>query len=91
MISTETRAALGHQALARRLTEAEQNLARALEAIFASGQHDLAAVVQRLNEDGVQRPSGERAPWSLEALQRELAAINSSLDEAYTQSGAMIA
>lgn len=67
----------------------EQNLARALEAIFAAGQHDLAAATQRLNEEGVPRPSGDPAPWSLEALQQELALINASLDEAYAQNGAM--
>lgn len=89
MISADTRAALGHQALGRSLTAPEQNLAAALETIFAAGQHDLAEAAQLLNQKGVARPSGDRAPWSLATLERELALINASLDQAYAQSGAM--
>jgi hypothetical protein len=76
-------AALARQALGRPLTEAEEGLAKALETIFVSGQHDIEAVARGLQQAGVARPSGEGGPWTAAVLERELALINAQLDEAY--------
>jgi len=84
------RAALGRQALGRPLTVPEKDLAQALEAIFASGEHDLSKIPALLAAKGVQRPSGLAGAWSLDVLQQELAAINASLDEAYAANGAAL-
>jgi hypothetical protein len=84
----EDLAALAHQSLGRPLTAAERDFAAALETIFATGQHDLTAVADALARQGVVRPSGAHAPWSLEALMQELAAINAALDAAYARGGA---
>ena len=81
-------AALAHQSLGRALTGPERDLAAALESIFATGQHDLAAVASALERQGVARPSGMPGAWSAEALALELAAINAALDEAYARGGA---
>ena len=81
-------AALAHQSLGRELTGSERDLAAALESIFATGQHDLAAVATALERQRVARPSGASGAWSIEALAQELAAINVSLDEAYARGGA---
>ena len=74
---------LGHQSLARPLTPAEQQLAQALEQVYASGRHEFALVVQALEQMQVARPSGAGGPWTLEVLEAELQQINSSLDAAY--------
>jgi hypothetical protein len=74
---------LAAQGLRRPLTEAERALARALEQIFASGEHDFAAVTQRLDEHGVAVPSGDRGPWTVALLEAELKMVNQSLDDAY--------
>jgi hypothetical protein len=74
---------LGRQSLRRPLTAAETGLAKALEEIFATGQHELPAVVEHLQRQQVPRPSGTKEPWSVEALEAELRQINASLDEAY--------
>ena len=86
----EFRAALGRQALGRALTAGEKDFALALEAIFYSGEHDLAKVVQLLEAKGVKRPSGSAGAWSLDVLEQELAGINASLDEAYAANGAAL-
>lgn len=74
---------LARQSLQRPLTEDEQTLARALEKIFAAGEHDFSVVVRRLQEAGVRRPSGAAGAWTVAVLEAELAAINASLDAAY--------
>ena len=84
----EDLAALAHQSLGRPLTAAERDFAAALESIFATGQHDLAAVAAALETQGVAHPSGTHAPWSVQALAEELAAINAALDAAYARGGA---
>jgi hypothetical protein len=76
---------LAHQSLKRPLTEDEQNLARALEKAFAAGEHDFSAVVGKLQEEGVKRPSGQPGEWTVAVLEAELAAINASLDAAYVK------
>jgi len=89
-VTAEARARLAHQALGRPLLPLERDLARALEEIFASGQHDLGVAVKLLQEKGVKRPSGAAGTWSVAVLEQELAQINASLDEAYA-SGATAA
>ena len=86
----EFRAALGRQALGRSLTGGERDFALALEAIFQSGEHDLANVVRLLEAKGVKRPSGSASAWSLDVFGQELARINASLDEAYAANGARL-
>lgn len=78
---------LSRQSLGRPLTEAEQNLAQALTAIFATGQHNLAKVAEELDSRGVARPSGEPGAWSIETLEREVTSINASLDAAHDAGG----
>ena len=80
-------ARLARQSLMRPLLEDEQNLARALEAIFATGQHELGEVVRRLQAQGVKRPSGAAGAWTLEVLEDELSKINGSLDRLYLSGG----
>lgn len=82
---------LGRQALGRSLTAIESELARALEAIFASGEHDLEKVVRLLEQKAVKRPSGSAGGWTVEVLGQELARINASLDEAYAANGGALA
>jgi hypothetical protein len=82
-VTEEARARLAHQALGRPLDTLEKGLARALEEIFASGEHDLGVAVKRLEEKGIKRPSGAAGAWTLAILEQELARINASLDEAY--------
>jgi hypothetical protein len=79
-------AQLARQSLMRPLSADEQNLARALEAIFATGQHELGEVVRGLQLQGVKRPSGETGPWTLEVLEDELSKINEELDRLYLKS-----
>jgi hypothetical protein len=74
---------LGRQSLRRALAPAEIALAQALEAIFATGQHEFSAVVDYLERQQVPRPSGISDPWTVEVLEAELRRINASLDEAY--------
>ena len=73
-----------NQSLRRPLTSAERRLADALEAIFATGEHDFARVVVALQQQGVARPSGSTEPWSISSLETELEGINDSLDTAYS-------
>ncbi len=79
--------ALRQQSLARPMSEAETALAAALEAIFAEGTHDPAAVAVALQARGVKRPSGSAAAWDSAALEHELAELNQALDTAYARSG----
>jgi hypothetical protein len=81
---------LGYQSLRRPLTEPERCLAAALEAIFATGRHEFAQVVEDLQRQGVPRPSGGTAPWTVETLEHELRQINESLDRAYVQHGGQL-
>ena len=75
------------QGSGRPLTEAEQTLAAALEAIYADGFNGFAAVAERLTAARVPRPSGATAPWTEAVLFDELAAVNASLDQAYADHG----
>ncbi len=73
-------AALAHQSRARTLTEAEQALADALEAIFAQKLTDFNEVVAQLNARGVAAPGQPGHPWTLASFTAEIAAINAALD-----------
>jgi len=83
VVTDDVHSRLATQGLRRPLTEAERALAEALERIFASGEHDFAAVARRLTEHGVAAPSGERGPWTAALLEAELRLVNQSLDAAY--------
>jgi Recombinase-like helix-turn-helix domain len=78
---------LASQALARELSPAEEALATALELSFRTNGHDIEDLVRALREKDVKRPSGATEPWSLAALESELATINASLDAAYLARG----
>ena len=78
---------LAHQSLGRDLTDAERELAQALEAIYAEGIHDFDAVAKELNTRELARPSGDPSPWDRDGLEQELRAINRALDEAYAKNG----
>jgi hypothetical protein len=78
---------LAHQARSRALTGAEQTLAAALEAIFATGTHDFDAVAAALQTKGVARPSGSAEAWTGTGLEQELAAVNAALDAHYARHG----
>jgi hypothetical protein len=78
---------LARQSLARPLSDAEQDLARALEAIFATGTHDFAAVAAALQVSNIARPSGTIEPWTKVLLETELKAINAAFDVAYAKDG----
>ena len=78
---------LARQSLGRPITEGEQILADALEAIFASGIHDFDAVAAALQAGDVPPPSGSGEPWTAATLEKELKLINASLDAAYASGG----
>jgi hypothetical protein len=78
---------LARQSLSRPLSDTEQGLARALEAVFATGTHDFPAVAAALQASNIARPSGTSEPWTTALLERELAAINAALDAAYIKDG----
>ncbi|WP_238366714.1 recombinase-like helix-turn-helix domain-containing protein [Mesobacterium pallidum] len=79
--------ALKNQSRGRPLTEAELAFANALERIYETGLHDFAKVVDKLNERGDARPSGETGAWTLEVFEAELKAINASHDAAHAEHG----
>ena len=74
---------LGRQSLRRPLTAAEAGLAKALEEIYAGGQHDFGEVVAELQRRQTPRPSAATEPWTVAILQKELELINASFDQAY--------
>ena len=76
---------LANQSLRRPLAPAERALADELDAIFARGEHDFAAVASSLQAAGVKLPSGGTGPWTAQVLDEELKRINAALDEAYAQ------
>lgn len=83
MTEADVHRRLATQGLRRPLTPEEESLAAALEEIFASGEHDFARVVERLNERRIVRPSAVADPWTPASLTQELERINRALDEAY--------
>ncbi len=84
---SDQRARLRTQTLARPLTSAETALAAALEQAYVGGAADFAAVAAALTAAGVRVPSDGSTAWTEAILERELKAINQSLDAAYRQHG----
>lgn len=78
---------LSRQSLCRALTEEELALADSIEAAFAQGEHDLAALAARLQSHALRRPSGDNGEWTADVLEIELRSINRALDEAYARNG----
>ena len=74
-----------NQSLRRPLAPVERALADALDAIFARGEHDFAAVANSLRAAGSKRPSGQGGPWTPQVLDEELKRVNASLDEVYAR------
>ncbi len=62
-----------HQARRRPPTEWESLLGDSLERAFAAGKHELAPIVEYLNQAGPPAPNG--ATWTEELLQSELARL----------------
>ena len=86
-MSNDVYTLLQHQSLGRPLTDDELALAVALEKAFRSGLHDFDDVASALERERVKRPSGGTEPWTADALEQELNAINTSLDAAYVANG----
>jgi hypothetical protein len=86
-MSNDLYALLQYQSLGRSLTEDEQALASAIEKAFRSGLHDFNDVARALEQERVKRPSGAVEPWTAQALEQELVAINASLDAASAAHG----
>ena len=84
---TEPWSRLKHQCRGRELSAEEMALARALEAIYASGISDFAEVARRLTEQSVKAPTARTTEWTLALLESELSLINASLDDAYARTG----
>lgn len=59
-----------HQARDRTPDDYQNLLGDAIERAFASGVHDLAGLVARLNEASVPAPNGQ--PWTPELFQKEM-------------------
>ena len=59
-----------HQTRTSDPTSYELKLAGAIEEVFGSGRHDLAGVVDGLNDMGVSGPGGER--WTEESFTAEM-------------------
>ncbi len=78
---------LANQSRGRALSQAEDDFAEALMAIYGegiSGEADLAAA---LAARGVARPSSGTPDWTAETLAAELQVINADLDAAYLENG----
>ena len=78
---------LATQCRGRPLTAAETALAAALEQIFSQGTHAFDAVAAALQSRGVAPPGGGDGDWTVDLLERELRAINASLDDSYARDG----
>ncbi len=78
---------LQNQSRARPVTDAELAFAEALEAAYRDGIDDFEQVARRLTEAGIVAPSSGTTQWTLALLEKELATINASLDEAYARYG----
>jgi hypothetical protein len=81
------RADLAHQCRGRELDEKENELADALMAIYATGEHDFAGVARQLADKGVVAPRSGRTDWTEALLAEELEATNCELDAAYEADG----
>ncbi len=78
---------LTHQSLGRPLTAWERDFAAALEAAFAAGHKDPAAIAAALTAAGIVRADGARSTWTSDALEGLLKSLNADLDQAYAKNG----
>lgn len=78
---------LAHQGRGRPLTQAEDDFAEALMAIYAEGITGEADLAEALVARAVIRPSSGKPDWTAETLAAELEAINAELDAAYLDNG----
>lgn len=78
---------LAHQGRGRPLTQAEDDFADALMAVYAEGITGEAPVADALAARKVIRPSSGKPDWTAETLAAELQAINADLDAAYLENG----
>ncbi len=62
-----------HQARQRPATTYEDLLGDAIERAFGAGAHDLASLVQALNDSGLASPSGKA--WTEDVYRTEIAAL----------------
>ena len=62
-----------HQARQRPATTYEDLLGDAIERAFGDGVHDLAGLVERLNDSGLATPSGQR--WTEDLYRQEMAKL----------------
>lgn len=62
-----------HQARQRPATPYENLLGDVIERAFGEGIHDLAGLVQRLNDSGLPTPGGQR--WTDVLYRKEMAAL----------------
>ncbi|MDM0115173.1 hypothetical protein QTI66_23690 [Variovorax sp. J22R133] len=62
-----------HQARTRTPTTYEDLLGDAIERAYAAGVHDLASLVERLNDSGLASPTG--APWTEANYREAMAAL----------------
>lgn len=69
-----------YQARTAEPTPYEKKLAGAIEEVFGSGRHDLAGVVDGLNELGVPAPGGE--VWTADTFTSEMKRLASAGKEA---------
>lgn len=69
-----------HQARTVEPTPYEKKLAGAIEEVFGTGRHDLAGVVDGLNELGVPAPGGEA--WTTESFTTEMKRLAGPQDPA---------
>ena len=61
------------QARQRPATTYEDLLGDAIERAFGDGVHDLAGLVERLNDSGLATPGGQ--PWTEELYRKEMAQL----------------
>ncbi|WP_420396666.1 recombinase-like helix-turn-helix domain-containing protein [Nioella sp.] len=78
---------LANQGRGRPLSQAEDDLAEALMAIYGEGITGQAALAEALTVRAVIRPSSGKPDWTPDTLAAELQAINADLDAAYLENG----
>ncbi|WP_224814732.1 recombinase-like helix-turn-helix domain-containing protein [Hasllibacter sp. MH4015] len=78
---------LAHQGRGRPLTQAEDDFAEALMAIYGDGVQGAPDLAKALAMRNVTRPSSGKADWTADTLEEELKAINADLDQAYAENG----
>ncbi len=75
------------QSRGRALSKVEEAFADALEAVFATGTHEMGKVAEALAEKGVEAPVSGGTDWTVAKLEAELKATNADLDQAFQEHG----